>query len=83
MPRDQQIYYAARDFPVLYQRVELLANELSRAKLTSVRDLVRDRRDTMQFWTFWLVAIIGGLSLALSAVQVVLAGVQISQGARS
>lgn len=83
IPRDRRIYYAARDFPVLYQRVELLATELSRARPNSVRDLLRDRRDTLQFWTFWLVAIIGGLSLALSAIQVVLAGVQISQGARS
>ncbi|KAK0639178.1 hypothetical protein B0T16DRAFT_462878 [Cercophora newfieldiana] len=83
IPRDRRIYYAARDFPVLYQRVELLAKELSRARPATVRDLLRDRRDTLQFWTFWLVAIIGGLSLALSAIQVVLAGIQISQGARS
>lgn len=83
IPRDQRIYYAARDFPVLYQRVELLAEQLNRARPSSVHDLLRDRRDTLQFWTFWLVAIIGGLSVVLSAIQVVLAGVQISQGARS
>ena len=68
-PRDRRIYYAARDFPVLYGRVELLAKVLSRARPNSVHDLLRDRRDPLQFWTFWLAAIIGVLSLTLSTIQ--------------
>lgn len=83
VPRDRRIYYAARDFPVLYERVELLAKELNGVRPKSVRDLLRDRRDTLQFWTFWLVAIIGGVSIVLSAVQVGLASAQLSQGASS
>jgi hypothetical protein len=80
MAPDQHIYYAARHFPVLYERVELLAKELQAAKPKSVADLVRDRRDTVQFWTFWLVAIFGAISIILSALQVTLQGIQIAQG---
>jgi hypothetical protein len=79
MPGDRRIYYAARDFPVLYERVQLLSKELNNAKPKSVRDLLRDRRETLQFWTFWLVALIGGLGLALSTIQVVLQGIQLSR----
>ncbi|EFW99309.1 hypothetical protein CMQ_5730 [Grosmannia clavigera kw1407] len=81
LPQDRRVYYAARDFPVLYERVELLANELKSAKPTTLRDLVRDRRDTLQFWTFWLVTIFGGASIVLSIVQAALAVIQILQAA--
>lgn len=81
MPRDKHVYYAARDFPVLYERVELLAKELNGARPTSMKDLLRDRRDTLQFWTFWLVSIIGGVSISLSMIQVILQAIQIAQAA--
>lgn len=81
MPKDRRVYYTARDFPVLYERVELLAKELNGAKPKSMGDLLRDRRDTLQFWTFWLVAAVGGLSIGLSIVQVILQTIQIAQAA--
>ena len=81
MPKDKTAYYPARDFPVLYKRVELIAKELGRSKPKSVGGLLRDRRDTLQFWTFWLVAIFGGVSIILSIIQVALQGIQIAQGA--
>jgi hypothetical protein len=81
MPRDRRVYYAARDFPVLYERVELLAKELNGVKPKSMGDLLRDRRDTLQFWTFWLVAAVGGASVALSLIQVILQSIQIAQEA--
>ena len=80
-PRDRSVYYAARDFPVLYERIELLASELKAARPKSVRDLLYDRRDTLQFWTFWLVVIVGGLSVGLGMIQVILQAVQIAQEA--
>lgn len=81
LPPDRAIYYAARDFPVLYRRVELLADELKGAKPASIRDLLNDRRDTLQFWTFWLVSVFGGASILLALVQTVLQAVQIAQAA--
>jgi hypothetical protein len=79
MPKDRRVYYAARDFPVLYERVELLAKELNGVKPKSMGDLLRDRRDTLQFWTFWLVAAVGGASVTLSLIQVILQSIQIAQ----
>ncbi|KAM0549500.1 hypothetical protein ACHAPJ_009316 [Fusarium lateritium] len=81
LPRDRRVYYAARDFPVLYQRVELLAKELSGARPRSMSGLLRDRRDTLQFWTFWLVALFGGLGLSLAIIQTILQAIQIAQQA--
>jgi hypothetical protein len=51
MPRDKRVYYAARDFPMLYERIELLSKELNGVKPKSMGDLLHDRRDTLQFWT--------------------------------
>ncbi|KAA8650151.1 uncharacterized protein ATNIH1004_002832 [Aspergillus tanneri] len=76
---DRPVYFAARDFPVLYERIELIAKELKDARPNSIGNLIRDRRDTLQFWTFWLVSIVGGLSILLSLIQVVLQGVQLTQ----
>jgi hypothetical protein len=81
-PEDHPVYFAARHFPVLYERIVLLANELDGRKPKSIRDLIRDRRDKLQWWTFWLISILGGLGLMLSVVQIILQGVQISMGVR-
>lgn len=80
LPKDRNVYYSARDFPVLRERIELLAGELHRSRPKSFPDLLRDRRDTLQFWTFWLVSIFGSLGIALSFVQVILQGIQTMQG---
>jgi hypothetical protein len=81
MPKDRRVYYAARDFPVLYERIELLSKELNGVKPKSMGDLLRDRRDTLQFWTFWLVAAVGGASVGLSLLQIILQSIQIAQAA--
>ena len=80
LPPDQPVYFAAQHFPVLSERIELIAKELKNSRPTSMRELLRDRRDTLQYWTFWLVSIIGGISVVLSLVQVILQAVQLAQG---
>ena len=80
MPVDRSVYFSARDFPVLYDRIELIANELKEAKPKSFGGLLRDRRDTLQYWTFCLVSIIGGMGILLSLIQVILQGIQLAQG---
>ncbi|PLB54770.1 hypothetical protein P170DRAFT_421424 [Aspergillus steynii IBT 23096] len=80
MPPDRPIYFAARDFPVYSERIELIRKELRDARPKSLADQVRDKRDTLQYWTFWLVAIFGGLGLVLSLVQVIQQGIQLSMG---
>lgn len=78
-PGDQPMYFAAQHFPVLSERIELISKELKNSRPTSITDLIRDRRDTLQFWTFWLVSIIGGISVILSLAQVVLQAAQIAR----
>lgn len=79
VPGDRPIYFAPRDFPTLSKRVELIGAAMRGAKPKDWKSLLRDRRDTTQYWTFWLVAIIGGTSIVLSLIQVILQGVQIRQ----
>ncbi|KAK4221161.1 hypothetical protein QBC38DRAFT_492606 [Podospora fimiseda] len=81
VPRDRSAYIAAREFPILSKRVELIARDLERSRPKSAAGLLRDRRDKLQFWTFWLVAILGASGLLLSLVQIALQGIQIAQEA--
>lgn len=74
VPNDRPVYYAEREFPILGERIKLLMKELKAVKPRSWKELLRGRRDTLQSWTFWLVAIIGSISVILTFVQVVLAG---------
>lgn len=79
VPPDRTLYVTQRDFLVLGLRVERLADELKAVKQKSLVDLLRDRRDTLQYWTFWFVVIIGGIGLLLSFVQVILGTIQVLQ----
>lgn len=76
---DQPVYFAAQHFPVLSERIEIIAKELKNSRPTSIADLLRDRRDTLQFYTFWLVSIIGGIGIILSVVQVILQAIQLTR----
>ncbi len=77
---DQPVYFAAQHFPVLSERIELIAKELKNSRPTSIRELLRDRRDTLQYWSFWLVSVFGGISIFLSLVQVALQAAQLARG---
>ena len=74
VPKDRPIFFIDRDFPVLSGRIKLLMEDLKESKPQGWRQLLRDRRDTVQYWTFWLVAIFGAVSIVLSLIQVILAG---------
>lgn len=76
VPQDRMTYFGHRDFLVLGDRLEMLGKELKGVKPKGWSDLVRDRRDTMQYWGFWLVAIVGGASIILSLTQVILQAAQ-------
>lgn len=79
VPPDRALYLTDRDFLVLGLRVGRLADELKVAKPKSLVDLLHDRRDTLQYWTFWFVVIIGGASILLGILQVILAAIQVLQ----
>ncbi|KAF1996765.1 hypothetical protein P154DRAFT_579546 [Amniculicola lignicola CBS 123094] len=61
-------------FPCLWPRITILEEHLQRAKPWSIWILFRDRRDTLQFWTFFFATIVvfmTFLQLALGVAQVV------------
>lgn len=77
---DLPVYFAAQHSPVLSERIELIAKELKNSRPTTMRQLLRDRRDTLQYWTFWLVSIYGTIGIILSLVQVIFGAIQLAQG---
>lgn len=74
VPEDRPTLFLDRDFPVLGGRIKLLIEDLKESRPEGWRQLLRDRRDTLQYWTFWLVAIFGTVSIVLSMIQVILNG---------
>lgn len=69
-------YSAQLDFPIFGSRLLALQNYNLRQQPNKVRDLWRDRRVPLQWYTFWAVIWVGGLSIILSVLQL---GVSIAQ----
>ena len=67
------LYNSAEDFPVFGERLLELRSLL---KPKGLRGLWRDTRDSLQWYTFWALVIIGGVGLLLGLIQAALAIVQ-------
>ena len=53
-------------FPIHQHRIRALKQYMDQQKARSLRDLWRDKRDTLSWYTFWAVIIIGGVGLLLT-----------------
>ncbi|KAI8931934.1 hypothetical protein NX059_010835 [Plenodomus lindquistii] len=62
------------DFPCLWSRITLLEQHLQAAKPLSIWVLFWDRRDTLQFWTFFFATMV----LVLTVLQVLLSIAQVA-----
>ncbi|KAF2851412.1 hypothetical protein T440DRAFT_467688 [Plenodomus tracheiphilus IPT5] len=51
------------DFPCLWSRITMLEQHLQAAKPLSIWVLFWDRRDTLQFWTFFFATMVLGLTI--------------------
>lgn len=80
MPEDRVVYFLPKDFSVLHSRIGLLVSELENVKPRTMGDLIRDKRDQYQYWTFWSISILGGIGILLGVVQIALAALQVTQG---
>ncbi|KAF8467371.1 hypothetical protein BDZ91DRAFT_848580 [Kalaharituber pfeilii] len=67
------LYNASEDFPVFGDRLMELRTLL---KPKGLKGLWLDTRDSLQWYTFWAVVIVGGLSLFLGFIQMGLGAVQ-------
>lgn len=74
--QEEDSYSSQDDFPVYGQRLAKLQEFSLRQQPSRLRDLWRDRRIPLQWYTFWVVLIVGSLSILLALLQL---GVGIAQ----
>jgi len=66
-------YGSRDDFPMLGSRLAVIQEFNLRQQPSRLRDLWRDRRNPLQWYTFWAVLVIGGLSIIVAILQLVVA----------
>lgn len=77
MSPDLPVYFAAQHFPILKDRIELIASELKNYKPGSLTEIMMDRRDITRFGMVRFGFVFGVVTVLLNFVQVVLLGVQL------
>ncbi|KAJ6095245.1 hypothetical protein N7486_005991 [Penicillium sp. IBT 16267x] len=71
--QQSDVYSARDDFPRLGPRLIKLQQFSSRQRPSKLTDLWRDRRNPLQWYTFWAVLLVGGLANVLAALQLLAA----------
>ncbi|KAI1313743.1 hypothetical protein F5Y03DRAFT_390044 [Xylaria venustula] len=66
------------DFPMLGCRLAVIQEFNLRQQPSKLRDLWRDRRNPLQWYTFWAVLVVGGVSIILAILQLVVGIIQIT-----
>lgn len=74
---EQNVYNTGTDFPILGKRFSELQAFTERQSPTRMRDLWRDRRNPLQWYTFWAVVWIGGIGILIAFLNLVVAGGQL------
>jgi hypothetical protein len=75
--QEESAYSSQDDFPMIGARLAKLQEFTLRQQPSRLRDLWRDRRNPLQWYTFWAVLIIGGLSILLSLLQLLVGVAQV------
>ena len=75
--REQDVYDASLDFRFLGARLLTLQAFNLRQEPSRIRDLWRDRRNVLQWYTFWAVIFVGGLTILLALLQCLIAAAQL------
>ena len=55
-----------KQFPTYERKIRILKSYMAQQKARTLRDLWRDRRDTLSWYTFWAVLVVGGAGLILT-----------------
>jgi len=71
------VYSAELDFPILGSRLLRIQAFNLRQQPRRIRDLWRDRRNPLQWYTFWAVLIIGGATILLGVLQLLVSTAQL------
>lgn len=73
---ESDTYSSQDDFPCFGQRLLAVQHYNLRQQPRRIRDLWRDRRNPLQWYTFWAVVWVGGITIVLGALQLVAAVIQ-------
>ncbi|KAJ2993996.1 hypothetical protein NUW58_g1672 [Xylaria curta] len=74
---ESDTYSAMDDFPVFGHRLQLLQRYNLRQQPSKVKDLWRDRRNPLQWYTFWMVLWVGGAAIIISLLQLAVSAAQL------
>ena len=55
-----------KQFPTYERNIRILKSYMAQQRARTLRDLWRDRRDTLSWYTFWAVLVVGGAGLILT-----------------
>lgn len=75
--QEESAYNSQDDFPMFGQRLAKLQEFNLRQQPNKLRDLWRDRRNPLQWYTFWAVLVFGSCSLLLTLLQLMIAVAQL------
>lgn len=75
--RPKRVYKIGDSFPILGAKLAFLTKHAHSQEPRSIGQLWKDKRNTLQWWTFWAVIALGVVGLTLSAAQTVLAAMQV------
>lgn len=73
-------YSSRDDFPILGSRLAVIQEFNLRQQPSRLWDLWKDRRSPLQWYTFWAVLVIGGLTIILTILQLIVGIIQVLQG---
>lgn len=71
--QQSDVYNARDDFPRLGRRLIKLQQFNLRQRPSKLTDLWRDKRNPLQWYTFWAVVLVGGAANILAALQLLVA----------
>jgi len=81
--RPKRIYDLHNDFPILGARLQCLSEHVRLQEPKNLGQLWRDKRNTLQWWTFWAVLVFGFVTVLLAVAQTVLAALQVFYAPRA
>lgn len=67
-------------YPIFGQRLRELQKYMEKQRPRNLRQIWKDRRDTVGYWAFWAVIVVGGLSILLALVSIAISSAQLVAG---
>ena len=63
-------------YPIFGDRMRELKSYMDKQRPKTFKQLLKDRRDTVGYWAFWAVIVVGGLSIILTLISIAFSSAQ-------